>query len=146
MRGGTGVAGSRHLAWSGLSSPASPGCHPTYLPPAVAQVPRGWVGTWGLSHFGERGGDQAPSPAKAPAWRSPTRLGFRPKKGRKEAAGPALLQDRGRGARDSPLCLMGAGTAGPRGPRGSRSHLQDPVTLTQGPQSPPKKALRCGWE
>lgn len=153
MRGGTGVAGSRHLAWSGLNSPARPGCHPTYLPPAVAQVPRGWVGTWGLSHFGEWGGDQAPSPAKAPARRSPTQLGFRRKKGRKEAAGrpcPVLgprageTEKQGRGTEDS-LCLPhGSGdssrTRGAQKPSYRYCILHFAATLKLCPRSPPKGA------
>lgn len=39
MRGSTEMASSQHTAWSVLSSLASPGCHPTYLPSVGAQVP-----------------------------------------------------------------------------------------------------------
>lgn len=114
------------LEWRELS------CHPIYPPPTASRTPQGRVGTWGLSHFGEKVVAEPPSPAQAPAWRPPHQLGFRPKKERKEAAGRPCPAPRTQGwgdrearegtlvPEDSPAAARGGwGEQEPRNPRSS---------------------------
>lgn len=143
----------RASSWSGPSSLASPGHHPIYPPPTAAPAPQGWVGTGGLSHFGEQGGGWAPpSRARAPLG-TPYWLAFGLKKGRKEAAGrpcPAPRPQAGGTGRRGGTPAPGhqTGCRGSQSPRvATRSHARQPapaglsLSLILRPSGPPE----WGW-